>query len=513
MTEGEASSSPIRRIGRYALYTEIASGGMATVYLGRQRGQAGFARTVAIKRLHPQHAKEPDFVAMFLDEARLAARIRHPNVVPTLDVVATEGELFLVMEYVQGESLSKLLRGSRQKKESPPTRVVAAIVADVLHGLHAAHEATSEKGEPLGIVHRDVSPHNVLVGTDGVARVVDFGVAKAAGRIQTTREGQLKGKIAYMAPEQITGAATRKTDVYAASVVLWEALTTKRLFTGENDANVMNQVINSKIAPPSQHVEGLDPAWDEIVLRGLERDEDKRWESAREMALAIESRLQLARATEVGAWVESLAHESLARRAAEVTAVESASDVEVVPAEPEAMSSGPSGASSRSHVQIAKKADIPLAQRPTVPDAPPGASESTGSKLSAVSWPLSMPPAKARSRRALAILAACAIGAVVVVALAMRSSPKPSAAPAPAPGDVAPVTVQSSLPSPAPSATDTSSAAASSAPPPPAATSSSTASSVVVARPTSRPPRPTRNSPPPATTKGTSLGSILDTRH
>src|SRR5678816_238661 len=165
---------------------------MATVHGGRLLGPSGFSRTVAIKRLHPQYAKDPEFVAMFLDEARMAARIRHPNVVPTLDVVARDGELFIVMEFVHGEALSALLRASAARRQAIPSDVVATLACGVLHGLHAAHEATGDRGEPLGVVHRDVSPHNVLVGADGVARVVDFGVAKAAGRAATTRDGQLK---------------------------------------------------------------------------------------------------------------------------------------------------------------------------------------------------------------------------------------------------------------------------------------------------------------------------------
>jgi len=449
---------------------------------------------------------------MFLDEARLAARIRHPNVVPTLDVVATEGELFLVMEYVQGESLARLLRASRQKKERPPTRVIAAIIADTLHGLHAAHEATSEKGEPLGLVHRDVSPHNILVGSDGAARVVDFGVAKASGRIQTTREGQLKGKIAYMAPEQITGSVTRKTDVYAASVVLWEALTTKRLFSGENDASVMNQVINSKISPPGQHVEGLDPAWDEIVLRGLERDEERRWPTARDMAMAIESRLQLARASEVGEWVESLAHESLARRAADVTAVESASDVEVVPAD-EAGASEPVSASMPAPAKAA------VDPRPTVRDSPPAASaaETTGSKLSAVSWPLSVRPRGPRPRRTRMIVgvgAGCAAIIATVVFLATRSAGPASPTPA-ATVDVpvtatAPAPQPSSIPAPVPTAVVSASASASSPASPQPLAGTHPGSTVPAHAPHAPRSRP---DPAPAPTKDTSLGSLLDTRH
>src|SRR4051794_29784074 len=195
-----AAGSPLH-VGRYALYGEIASGGMATVHFGRLLGPVGFSRTVAVKRLHAHLAKDPEFVSMFLDEARLAARVRHPNVVPTLDVVAAQGELFLVMEYVQGESFARLLHVTKSNGQRIPRDIVCAVLASVLHGLHAAHEAKSERGEALGIVHRDVSPQNILVGVDGIARVLDFGIAKAAGRAQVTREGQVRGKMAYIAPE------------------------------------------------------------------------------------------------------------------------------------------------------------------------------------------------------------------------------------------------------------------------------------------------------------------------
>jgi serine/threonine-protein kinase len=184
-------TAPLKILGRYAVYGEIASGGMATVHLGRLQGPAGFSRTVAIKRLHPQRARDPEFVAMMLDEARLAAGIRHPNVVSTLDVVASDGELFLVMDYVEGESLARLLKQSRAIGERVPLPIVSSIVTGMLWGLHAAHETKADDGTPLDIVHRDVSPQNVLVGIDGVARVVDFGVAKASRRVQGTESGQL----------------------------------------------------------------------------------------------------------------------------------------------------------------------------------------------------------------------------------------------------------------------------------------------------------------------------------
>src|SRR3954468_18707128 len=243
-----AERGPIRVVGRYALYAEIAAGGMATVHIGRLLGPVGFARTVAVKRLHPQFAKDPEFVSMFLDEARLAARVQHPNVVATIDVVATDGELFLIMDYVRGESLSKIIRTVRKREGRTPPRIAAAIMCGFLHGLHAAHEAKNERGEPLGLVHRDVSPQNVLVGADGIPRVLDFGIAKAQGRIQVTRDGQIKGKLAYMPPEQLAGKElTRTVDIYASAVVMWEMLTTERLFKGDTEAETLQRILRDPV--------------------------------------------------------------------------------------------------------------------------------------------------------------------------------------------------------------------------------------------------------------------------
>ncbi len=309
--------------GRYALCGEIASGGMATVHLARQVGAAGFARIVAIKRLHERYARDPDFVAMFLDEARIVARIRHPNVVQTIDVVAEDGELFLVMEYIHGESLLRMLQVGHRRGTVLPVPVVAAIVAGALHGLHEAHEARSETGDPLGIVHRDVSPHNILIGTDGAVRVLDFGVAKASQRIQTTREGQLKGKLSYMAPEQITNRPTdRRTDVYATAVVLWEALAGAKLFHGESEAAVLNQILLEEPRSPSTKTRQVPAALEAIVLRGLSREPYERFASAREMALAIESATALASPTEIGAMVASLCETTVSARAELIASIE-----------------------------------------------------------------------------------------------------------------------------------------------------------------------------------------------
>ncbi len=320
------SPGAARQIGRYLLFGEIAAGGMATVHFGRLSGPAGFSRTVAIKRLHAQYAKDPDFVSMFLDEARLAARIRHPNVVPTLDVVQTDDEMFLVMEYVQGESLAKLLRAVRSMMTTSDVRVVATVMSGVLHGLHAAHEAKNEQGEAINIVHRDVSPQNILVGSDGVPRVLDFGVAKAVGRLQTTREGQIKGKLSYMAPEQLHNQpATRQSDIYAAAVVTWESLTGHRLFRGDNEAAIVTAVLQAPVRPPSHVGVHVPLAFDRVVLRGLERDPSYRYQTAREMALDLERCAGIAPASEIGEWVESLAHDELFKRSAHIAEIESIS--------------------------------------------------------------------------------------------------------------------------------------------------------------------------------------------
>ena len=294
---------PIRVIGRYAIHEEIASGGMATVHFGRLVSAGGFSRTVAIKRLHAHLARDPEFVKMFLDEARIAARIRHPNVVPVLDVVNTEGEIFLVMEYVAGESLALLARAVRDRGERIPFPIAAALVVGVLRGLHAAHEATDERGQPLCIVHRDVSPQNILVGRDGSAHLLDFGVAKAEGQLQTTREGRIKGKVGYMPPEQARGSeVTRAVDIYAAGVVLWELLTGERLFAGDNDAIVLERVLFGEVVAPSG--KGAPPELDEVVMRALGKVPESRFSTAREMARAIEAAVDVASGAEITEWLE-----------------------------------------------------------------------------------------------------------------------------------------------------------------------------------------------------------------
>jgi serine/threonine-protein kinase len=322
-----------RVIGRYVLFREVAHGGMATVHLGRLRGVGGFTRTVAIKRLLPPFARNPEFVAMFLDEGRLAARIKHPNVVPVMDIVASDGELFLVMEYVHGEGFSKLLKRARTLGIPVPPGIAVAVLIDVLYGLHAAHETRDERGEPLGIVHRDVSPQNMIVGVDGIARVLDFGIAKAAQCAHTeTRAGELKGKLTYMAPEQVTaGVVDRRTDVYAAGVTLWEALTGQRMFPPLEFPQLLTEILKKEHVPPSCLAPTSSPELDAVVLCALERDPRHRYATAGDMAADLERIMRLPSRREIGEWVTLVAEGPLRRRAASIAEIENTALIEVAP--------------------------------------------------------------------------------------------------------------------------------------------------------------------------------------
>jgi serine/threonine protein kinase len=435
---GEVARATVRVVGRYAIFDELAAGGMATVFLGRLMGSGGFTRTVAIKSLHPQFATDPEFVSMFLDEARLAARIRHPNVVPTLDVVASKGEVFLVMEYVQGDTLSRLMRRLKVLGERAPLPILLRIMTDVLHGLHAAHEACDERGVALQIVHRDVSPQNVLVGIDGVGRLLDFGVAKAAGRAQTTREGQLKGKLSYMAPEQLTDAGvTRQTDIYAASVLLWEALTGERLFAGQNELDLIAQLLKRQIRPPSQIVRDIPPALEAVVMRGLEAKPEDRFATAREMCTALaKCGVPEAPSLSVGEWVETLAADVLAERSAKISAIENR------PEGRPAGGSAPDGDGLSPSVRPPTDSGIPTIDRPDLAPQEP--------RSEVLSIPV--PPGVPRRRRQARVwsvagaLALFAIGGTVLIERSVRrdgasAAPSQGASVASAPAQPEPVAV------------------------------------------------------------------------
>lgn len=309
-----------QRVDRYELMGEIASGGMATVYLARLTGMGGFQRFVAMKRLHPHLASEKEFVEMFLDEARIAARIHHPNVVPILEVGASTVGYYLVMEYIEGDTLARLLARAASTGKKLPVSIALRVAIDMLSGLHAAHELHDDLNQPVNLVHRDVSPQNVLVGQDGIARITDFGVARAASRLTATRVGQLKGKIAYMAPEQAAGAEDldRRADVFSAGIVIWEALAQKRLFKAENEAATLSRVIAEPVPLLFQIAPQVSKEVSGIVMRALDRDVNKRFPTCAAFADALEAAAALkdkvATPRELAAYVAEVMGQEIAQQ-------------------------------------------------------------------------------------------------------------------------------------------------------------------------------------------------------
>ena len=304
---------------------------MATVFLGALQGDLGFRQLVAIKRPHPHLLDDRGFRDAWMREARLAAGIHHANVVDVRDVEAVGDAIQLVMDYIEGASLGELVAAATRGGERVPAAVAVRVVLDACAGLHAAHEARDDAGAPLGLVHRDVSPQNILVGVDGVARVTDFGIAKCAeAGEQPTTQGMLKGKAGYMAPEYVRGEAVdRRADVFAIGVVLWEALTGKRLFRGDNDGETLGRVLEARAPALSESDASLAPL-DGVVARALARDRADRFATTEEMASTIEAAASqhglLATHADVGRFVRSTVGERLEerRRAAREVPVDAA---------------------------------------------------------------------------------------------------------------------------------------------------------------------------------------------
>jgi len=320
--ESDARSGPTR-VGRYWLFGAFASGGTASLHMGRLVGPAGFSRLVALKLLLPQYADDEHYT-MLLDEARLSGRVQHPNVVQTLDVVHDEGRLCIVMQYVHGVDLATAVSAARRLGQRMPPAVASAIIVDVLQGLHAAHEARAEDGRHLGLVHRDISPQNVVVGADGTARVLDFGIAKALQRNQVTTQGQVKGRTAYIAPEQLVGAAvTRQADVYSAGVVLWEALAGRHLFDESNEAALASRVLEGQIPPPSTFAPEVSAELDAVTSRAVARERRDRFATALEMAEALAAAVTPASKEEVAAWLRRVVGDTLDARTTSMREVES----------------------------------------------------------------------------------------------------------------------------------------------------------------------------------------------
>ncbi len=322
MGVGQAREQPPipQFVGRYEVLVPIASGGMATVYLARSRGAGGFAREVALKLTHLHLRESQEFESLLLEEAKLASSIRHQNVVSVLDVGDDPLGLFLVMDYVEGDTLSGLLRRARNDGLPLERGLAMRILQDALAGLHAAHDTCDGDGRPLHLVHRDFSPQNILVGTDGVTKLTDFGIAKAASRAGNTSTGILKGKIAYMSPEQAKGSPLdRRADVWAAGVLAWEIVTGRSLWP--RDQEDVSTLIKLVTTPPPRLREldpGVSEALDETVAKALSMEPGDRWPTAEAFAKALAAASPAGSVEDLAAAVRALAGPKLEHRRAQV---------------------------------------------------------------------------------------------------------------------------------------------------------------------------------------------------
>jgi eukaryotic-like serine/threonine-protein kinase len=275
--------------GKYELLKRIAAGGMAEIFSARMTGAGGFEKTVALKRILPELAGRPEYVNMFLDEARIAASLDHPNIVQVYDIDQVEGQYFMTMEYLRGHDLRFVLKELRRSGAGMPMALALRVVSEVASGLHYAHEKRGLDGQPLGIVHRDISPKNIFITFDGVVKLLDFGIAKAHQRLSVTRTGTLKGRYPYMAPEQVVDdAVDARADVFALGICLWEMTTMRRLFQGKSAYEILKKIRDDRVTRPSEIVPGYPPAVEKVVMRALTKDRDRRYQSCLAMQRDLE---------------------------------------------------------------------------------------------------------------------------------------------------------------------------------------------------------------------------------
>ena len=358
---------PLEGAPGYFLGERFAAGGMGTVHFGLKRGALGFQRVVAIKQMHSHLVESPEFVARFKHEIRVVSRLSHPNIVDTLDVIEAQGELSLVMEFVDGDTLYDLLKEARESGSLLGLPAVAGILSQALHGLHAAHEASDDEGNLLNLVHRDVSPQNIMIGKDGGVKILDFGVAKARSEQSVTYVGEVLGKVAYMSPEQaLARPLDRRSDIFAAGIVLWEALSGHRLFRAPDASGLgpLLNVLHTRPRPPSELREGISPELDAIVLRALAQDPSRRFGSARDFALALEQAVPGASASVIANALSAICGERGVRRTRLLTALRASLARET---------SQPS--------EVAEPGTAAPDSKPRAPDGDSGAAETTFATL------------------------------------------------------------------------------------------------------------------------------------
>ncbi|MBI5482302.1 MAG: serine/threonine protein kinase [Deltaproteobacteria bacterium] len=426
------------RLGKYELLRHLATGGMADIFLARVSGIEGFEKIVVVKRILAEFVGNKEFVQLFLDEARLAATLHHPNVAQVYDVGIVGGQYFFAMEFVHGEDVRAILKTLAQQKETIPLAEALSIVQGVCAGLHYAHEKVGYDGRSLGIIHRDVSPSNVLVSYDGSVKLLDFGIAKATTRTVETRYGSIRGKVSYLSPEQCRcEALDRRSDVFSAAIVLYELTTCHKLFGGASDFEIMKRIVETPAPPPSARVKGYPLDLQKIVLKGLARDRDQRYQSAQELQLALEdfarehklavSPIHLARFMEstfeekIKAWKEAqLAGKGLGEHL--ITALPGKGTGTPSAPSPGVLAAGALEAEAQAEAEAHGESF-----QPTRADVPSEIAKRTGQSTKLPALPELAPPPK-RTPLIVGGLVAAAVIAGVALALGLRS-PKPAAAP------------------------------------------------------------------------------------
>ncbi len=389
---------------------------MAEIYLARQTSIAGFQKLLVIKRILPHLSREDVFVEMFLDEARIAAQINHPNVVQIYDLGCVEGQYFIAMEYLEGEGLAEVMRQARKQRQPIPPVLAAGMALQVCEGLHHAHTMLGPDGEPLKVVHRDINPQNVFVLYSGGVKLVDFGIAKAAKRFSQTSTGMLKGKYGYMSPEQIMNLSLdARSDVYSAGVVLWEMLTGRRLFRQSNELEILKAITEQDPPPPSSVLPTVPQALDEITMKALKRSRDLRYQTAGEMRLELSFYLKRIRESAdtvaVGEYMQSLFAERIQEKRKLVKAAQA--------------KAGELGDSLFGDLHLGREDTEPSVSRYTPsfvePDAilpPTGTGEAPGKGRHATAW------------QVLALLSGGALIAVLVLLVFLWPSPSGEKSPA-----------------------------------------------------------------------------------
>ena len=278
-----APPAPVRgtRFGKYMLINRIAVGGMAEIFLARQEGVEGFEKTICIKRIRPHLSSQVSFVRMFLNEAKLAAQLNHPNIVQIYDLGRIGESYFIAMEYISGRDMSRVIPKADKLGIPFPLVYALRIISSLCEGLYFAHNRTDAYGKALNIVHRDITPENVMVSFNGTVKILDFGIAKATSQIEQTRAGEIKGKLSYMSPEQCMGKPLdHRSDIFSLGVVAYEWITGYKLFTGENEMAILKAIIDGKIYPPSYFKEDVPEPVERILMKALEKDREKRYQSA-----------------------------------------------------------------------------------------------------------------------------------------------------------------------------------------------------------------------------------------